>query len=42
LYARFGTTVGDVTLTGSNGAAGVAAFASSSPFWYSRRHPKTG
>src|SRR5205823_4706170 len=23
------------------GAAGVAAFASSSPFWYSRRHPKT-
>src|SRR5947207_1919481 len=41
LYARFGTTVGDVTLTGNNGAAGVAAFASSSPFWYSRRHPKT-
>src|SRR6185312_10411025 len=38
---RFATTVGAVTVTGSKGTVAAAAFGSSSPFWYSLRHPKT-
>src|SRR4029077_13994557 len=40
-YARFATTVGEVTFTGNRGAAGAVTFGSSSPFWCSLRHPKT-